>query len=159
MLSTSPDTPPYGASLTGSSQGMSLTGTLLAGYTAATYDDGSNTIPLLNQAPVASYGTTVNAEQFQICHPAYTLAANTTAQPLFNATTDGALTIPVGTFFFETEFDITGLSPSSHNLDFGLGGTAYISSVKYVTDCHHGSDDHADRVDVDCGHTRLLLPR
>jgi hypothetical protein len=44
--------PPYGATLTGSSNTLVLTGAYLQGNIAATHDDGSNTIPLVSQLPV-----------------------------------------------------------------------------------------------------------
>lgn len=44
--------PAYGASETGASYGMCFTGSALAGVTAATHDDGTNTHALVNQSPV-----------------------------------------------------------------------------------------------------------
>jgi hypothetical protein len=55
--------------------------------------------------------------------------------PLFNATTSGALEISASTtYFFEGEFDITGLSTSTHTISFSFGGTAGLSSGKFVLD-------------------------
>lgn len=49
----------YGASQTGTSAGMTFTGSLLTGATAATHDDGSNASSLVNQAPAGGGLTTV----------------------------------------------------------------------------------------------------
>jgi hypothetical protein len=50
----SPSGPAYGASLISSAKGMTLTGVLLNGVTAATRDDGSNMTPLMNVAPAGT---------------------------------------------------------------------------------------------------------
>jgi hypothetical protein len=77
-----------------------------------------------------------DAEQFQVIAAAgYTLANVLTAVPLLNSTTNGALTVQTATtYFFESEFDITGLSGSSHTLSLTFGGTATYTSVKYTAD-------------------------
>ena len=70
----------------------------------------------------------------------YTLANSTSAQQLLYATTNGAFNAAGSTtYFFEAEFDITGLSASSHSLDFGFGGGATITSIKYVADTNTGA--------------------
>jgi len=74
-------------------------------------------------------------EQYVCLGSGYTLANVTTAVPLFNATTSGALEISASTtYFFEGEFDITGLSTSTHTISFSFGGTAGLSSGKFVLD-------------------------
>lgn len=63
---------------------------------------------------------------------AKTLVSNTSAQAIFagnGGPTNGAVTLPVGTYFFEMMVRFTGLSASSHNLTLSFGGTATIGSV------------------------------
>jgi hypothetical protein len=59
-----------------------------------------------------------------------TLSSQTAAQPIFDGgggTTNGALTLPIGTYFFECAFSLTSLSSSSGSFGFAFGGTATIS--------------------------------
>lgn len=55
---------------------------------------------------------------------AYTLTSQTAAQKLFNASTNGAITLPVGTYQFECFFSLSSMSASSGSFGFALGGTA-----------------------------------
>lgn len=67
-------------------------------------------------------------EQFAILPAAYTFPTSTTAaQQLLNTTTNGAITLPVGQYFFECEFSLTGMSATSGSFGFGFGGTATIT--------------------------------
>ena len=65
----------------------------------------------------------------------YTLTSTTTEQKLFNATANGRLTLPVGTYFFDCNFSITSMSATSGNLTFDLlgAGTATLGTVLYFT--------------------------
>lgn len=63
-------------------------------------------------------------EQYAALPAAYTLASQTAAQQLLNTTTSGALTLPVGQYFFECGFSLTGMSSTSGAFGFGFGGTA-----------------------------------
>ena len=81
-----------------------------------------------------------DAEQFTALTAAYTLANNTSAQKLFNATANGAVTVKAATtYFFECEFDLTGLSASAHTLQFSLGGTATYTSCRYTAETSTGA--------------------
>jgi hypothetical protein len=83
----------------------------------------------------ASSRQVVDAEQFTCLSGSYTLANSTSAQKLFNVAANGALNVQAATsYFFEAEFDITGLSASAHTISFGFGGTATVTSIKYVAD-------------------------
>lgn len=83
----------------------------------------------------ASSRQVVPAEQFQVLSGSRTFTNNTSAQAIFNASTNGALTVQGSTsYWIEAEFDITGLSSSSHTVSFTLGGTATYTSVKYLAD-------------------------
>lgn len=69
----------------------------------------------------------LDAEQLITLTSAYTLTSTTSAQKLFNSTTNGALTLPVGTYFFETIFLLSSLATGA--ISFALGGTATLSGV------------------------------
>lgn len=77
-------------------------------------------------APSVSAGV-IDTEQFITLTSAYTLTNTTSAQKLFNATTSGALTLPVGSYFFETTFLLSSLGTGA--ISFGFGGTATLSGV------------------------------
>jgi hypothetical protein len=64
---------------------------------------------------------------------AYTLTSTTSAQQLFNATTNGALTLPTGMYFFECLLSLSSMSSTSGNAQFQLvgGGTAAVDQVLY----------------------------
>jgi hypothetical protein len=63
----------------------------------------------------------------------YTLTAQTTAQKLFNTSTNGAITLPTGIFEFECYYYLTNLSSTSGTTFFGLAvGTATFSCLYTV---------------------------
>lgn len=65
------------------------------------------------------------SEQWAILQSAtYTLTSQTAAQKLFNASTNGTITLPVGTFDFDCFYSLTSMSVSSGTFGFALGGTA-----------------------------------
>jgi hypothetical protein len=66
-------------------------------------------------------------EQFILQTANYTLTSQTAAQQLFNGSTNGALTLPTGTFEFECQFNLSSMSATSGSFGFALGGTATIS--------------------------------
>lgn len=61
----------------------------------------------------------------------YTLTSTTSAQKLFNTTTNGALTLPTGVYEFEALYYITGMSSTSGNASVSMlgGGTASIDRI------------------------------
>lgn len=61
----------------------------------------------------------------------YTLTSTTASQRLFNVTTNGALTIEVGTYEYEALIHLTGMSATTGNISFNIrgAGTATISSA------------------------------
>lgn len=61
----------------------------------------------------------------------YTLTSTTASQRLFNASTNGALTLPIGTYRYEALLYISGMSATTGNAAFGIlgAGTATISSA------------------------------
>jgi hypothetical protein len=67
---------------------------------------------------------TVSSEQMVVLNTAYTLTSQTAAQKLFNNTSNGAVTLPVGTYQFEGFFSLSSMSASSSSFGFALGGAA-----------------------------------
>lgn len=63
-------------------------------------------------------------EFMQAISAAYTLVSQTAAQKLLNATSTGAITLPIGVYEFECCFSLTAMSSSSGSFGFALGGTA-----------------------------------
>ena len=55
---------------------------------------------------------------------AYTLTSQTAAQKLFNSSSLGQITLPVGLYEFECVFSLSGMSATSGSFGFALGGTA-----------------------------------
>lgn len=64
--------------------------------------------------------------QYARLNSAYTLANSTAYQKIFNTTTNGALTLPIGVYYFETYFTITGMGGG--DIGFGLTGTSTITT-------------------------------
>jgi hypothetical protein len=73
------------------------------------------------------------SEQFVILNAPYTLASQTAAQQLFNNTTNGAVTLPIGTYQFECLFSLTSLSGTSGAFGFAIvAGTAVVGSQGWL---------------------------
>lgn len=90
--------------------------------------------------PMVQQGVVDDTEQFVALTGTRTLVNNASAQAIFNATTNGALTVAAATsYFFECEFDLTGLSASAHTLSFGFGGTATYTSARWKADTGTGA--------------------
>ena len=62
----------------------------------------------------------------------YTLTSSTSAQKLFNTTTNGAVTIGAGLYWFECMFEITSMSATSGNGVFQFGGTATLANPRLI---------------------------
>lgn len=78
----------------------------------------------------------IDVEQFITLTSAYTGANQTAAQKMFNAPTNGAVTLPAsGTYFFECCFTLSALSASSHSVGFAFGGTATLTRQAWWADC------------------------
>lgn len=69
----------------------------------------------------------IGAESVAELNTAYTLTSQTAAQKLFNSSTNGALTLPVGTYQFECFFSLSSMSATSGSFGFALGGTATLT--------------------------------
>ena len=77
--------------------------------------------------PTALERGVMMTEQFILQNSNYTLTSTTAAQQIFNATTNGAVTLPTGTFEFECQFNLSSMSASSGSFGFALGGSATIN--------------------------------
>jgi hypothetical protein len=75
-------------------------------------------------APAASSRAVDLCEYMEIQSGTHTLTSQTAAQKLLNATTNGAITLPIGTYEFECYFFLTSMSSSSGAFGFALGGAA-----------------------------------
>jgi len=73
----------------------------------------------------ASTRATIVAQQAVVLNTAYTLTSQTPAQKIFNNTFSGAVTLPVGTYFFECFYSLSSMSATSGSFGFALvAGTA-----------------------------------
>jgi hypothetical protein len=83
------------------------------------------------QTPAASTRMVDDGEQFCTLTTAFTTAGGTTAaQKLFNTSTNGAVTLPIGSYFFECFFTLSAMSATSGTFGWGLGvGTAVIGGI------------------------------
>jgi len=73
-----------------------------------------------------------DANIFCLLSADYTLTSSTSAQKMFNTTTNGAVTIPVGLYRFECMFEITGMSATTGNGVFQFGGTATLANPRLI---------------------------
>ena len=81
----------------------------------------------------ASTRGVVPSEQIVVLNSAYTLTSQTAAQKLFNASTNGSVTLPIGTYEFECRFSLTSLSATSGSFGFAMvAGTAVIGSQGWL---------------------------
>lgn len=81
---------------------------------------------------VASSRQVRDTEQFCVLTANYTAVDQAAAQKIFNASTNGALTLPAATsYFFETMFTIANTGTTSHTWAFLFGGTATFTGCFY----------------------------
>ena len=83
----------------------------------------------------ASQRGVISNEQFVILTSNYTtpVGTNNTLKQAFNATANGALTVAGSTtYLFECLLNLSAMSSSSGNFQFGLGGTATYTRVAYM---------------------------
>jgi len=74
-------------------------------------------------SPAVSTRSTVAADQVVVLNTSYTLTSATGVQKLFNNTTDGAVTLPVGTYQFECYATLSTLAATG-TFGFALAGAA-----------------------------------
>jgi len=75
-------------------------------------------------SPAASTRSIIAAEQYTVLTSTYVLTSQTAAQKLFNTSTNGAVTLPVGNYQFECFFSLSSLSATSGTFGFALVGGA-----------------------------------
>lgn len=84
---------------------------------------------------LASSRQVMMAVQFLSLTSTYNLTSTTSAQKLFNTSTNGALTVGANTTYqFECFYTLTSMSASSASFGFALGGTATITSQAWVSE-------------------------
>jgi hypothetical protein len=66
-----------------------------------------------------------------------TLTTSTAAQKIFNETTNGAVTLSPGSYFFECNYAIITAGTLSKTVGFGFGGTATISTQAWLARGKH----------------------
>jgi hypothetical protein len=76
-------------------------------------------------------------EAFIRLRTAYTLTSTTAAQKLFNASANGALTLPVGWYRFNSFFALTAMAATGSA--FSLGGTAVFGPCLMYTTGNHAT--------------------
>ena len=90
--------------------------------------------------PFSTARSVVLEEQLVVLGTAYTLTSQTAAQKLFNATANGAVTLPLGTYQFECMFSLSSMSSTSGSFGFALGvGTAVIGSQGWIAFAQKGT--------------------
>jgi collagen type VII alpha len=80
------------------------------------------------------------SEQVVVLNSTYTLTSQTAAQKLFNATTNGAVTLPIGTYQFECFFSLSTMSATTGSFGFAMvAGTAVIGSQGWFSIAEKGT--------------------
>ena len=115
-----------GAGTTAISPILLQAGTNLTAAAAGAFEyDGTNGY----FTPVASQRGVIMAEQYTVLNAAYTLTSATAAQKLFNASTNGTLTLALGTYEFECAFSLSAMSAVNSIFGFAFGGTAVLTQA------------------------------
>ncbi len=71
-----------------------------------------------------------DVEQLVTLTSAYTLVSQTAAQKLFNTSPTGAITLPIGTYFFDCLFSLSALNTGTSSIfGFALGGGATFTQL------------------------------
>lgn len=110
--------------------------TKISALTAVTTPAGTDEFAV-NQSSTSKKMTLSQVKRFDynlvVLDTAYTLTSTTTAQKIFNASTNGALTLATGWYRFSAVIGVTGLSATSGNAQFQIlgGGTAVLGGVLY----------------------------
>ena len=100
--------------------------------------NGSNTTTIegdiIHNVDINGAKGLVDYEQFMTLNAPYTLTSQTAAQKIFNVPTNGAFNAKANTsYFFECVFSLSGMSATSGNFGFGLGGTATLTRINWTS--------------------------
>jgi hypothetical protein len=93
---------------------------------------------LVNLPPASWAGAGYDVAFCTLMSP-HTLVSQTAAQPLFNSSPNGAITLAAGTYFFECFFTLSGMSGTSGSFGFSFGGTATIAGQLWETEGNKGA--------------------
>lgn len=94
---------------------------------------------LLNTT-VASSPQVIISEQFTCLSANYAASDVATAQKVFNATTNGTITLVAGTsYLFEAMYQISNTGTTSHTWSTLFGGTATLTSIAYTVLAYTGT--------------------
>lgn len=77
--------------------------------------------------PTTAQRGVILSDQIIIQQSVYTLTSQTAAQKLFNATTNGQVTLTAGTYGFDCFFSLSSMSGTAGTFGFALGGTATLT--------------------------------
>ena len=103
---------------------LTLTADTLTSVASGTIEyDGA----ALYATPTSAQRGVMLTDQIILQQSTYTLTSQTAAQKLFNATTNGQVTLTAGTYGFDCFFVLSSMSASSGSFGFALGGTATVT--------------------------------
>lgn len=103
---------------------LTLTADTLTSVASGTIEyDGA----ALYATPTSAQRGVMLTDQIILQQSTYTLASQTAAQKLFNATTNGQVTLTAGTYGFDCFFSLSSMSASSGSFGFAFGGTATVT--------------------------------
>ena len=100
---------------------LTLTSDPLGSATTGTFEFEN---PAFFMTGATSQRGAVLVDQYTLQTATHTLASQTAAQALFDATTNGQVTLVAGTYEFECQFSLSSMSGSSGSFGFALGGGA-----------------------------------
>ena len=103
---------------------LTLTSDPLGSATTGTFEFEN---PAFFMTGATSQRGAVLVDQYLLQQSTYTLANSTSAQKLFNVTTNGAVTLVAGTYEFECQFSLSSMSATSGSFGFALGGGATLT--------------------------------
>jgi hypothetical protein len=120
---------------------------LAAGITSVVLESQGRTVTLKYLASatvwyvIASRDTpltpgVVDQEQYITNTAARTLASQTAAQKIFGTPTNGQVTLPVGSFFFDSFFSLSAMSATSGSFGFALAGTAVLGGQLWQSEAN-----------------------